>query len=213
MNRFIITFLLIFACTCMSAQNFKVLKVGGTAPKAKNGKVLRVGDGLYKLEDIKWPSKKDCWLKLLDTKKRKISYVNPYGSAQNLSGLIGNSELSCKTKFQDVDAYSSPIQEIGEKTIPKLFRIKDEEVVPYKITMQNIELDENDNICIAFYDYSLSTYQFKRVPICKTQNGFDFILERALFPVMQPGKGLYISFYLVRNNNYTLLKDKSTIRF
>lgn len=197
----------------MSAQNFKVLKVGGTAPKSPKGKVYKVGDVIPSAKDIKWPVD-DSWLKVLNLGKRKVTYLSSAGESTKKSGLIGNSELSCKTTYQDSEAYTSPFVEVGQKCIPQLFNCKNGEITPNLITLSDIELDDNDEVCMTFYDKMLGGYQFKRIRLNKSApHNYTFQINSGMFPNQQKGKGMYLSFYIVHHNNYALIKNNSTIWF
>lgn len=212
MKRLINLFTMLLISICVNAQNYKILKVGGIAPKSPKGKVYKVGDVISKASDINWPED-DSWLKVLSLDKRKVIYLSPAGESSKKSGLVGNSELSCKTTYLDSEAYTSPFVEVGQKCIPQSFNCKNGEISPNQISLLDVELDDKDEICMVFYDKTMGGYQFRRIPLIKNGDIYSFQITNGMFSEQPKGTGIYLSFYLVHNNNYALIKNNSTIWF
>ena len=216
MKRFLSFIVFILCGLMLSAQNFKVIKVGGKTPiYAKTGKAIYQGDKIDNIKSVKWPSQ-DSWLKVYNIQKRRITYFGPRGeSAKGKAFVTGNSDLSCRVSFDDSDSPQERIYSSFDTSRPNEFRIRDGRITPSNIVFDNdVDLQSGDYICASYYSNGEQFFQ-KLFPIRSLDGKLNVDINADTFHVKalytNKWNGYYVSFYLVHKNNYTLLKDRCII--
>lgn len=213
MKRFISVITCTLCVLMLSAQNFKVIKVGGKVPLyAKTGKAIRQGERIDNIKSIKWPSQ-DSWVKVYNMQKRRITYFGPRGeSAKGKAFVTGNSDLSCRVSFDDSDSPQEKIYSSFSLSIPNEFRLHNGNITPsYFVLGNDVDLQEGDYICASYY-YNGEQFFQKLYPNRDIDGKLKVDLNANTFNVkalyINKWNGYYVSFYLVHKNNYTLLKDR-----
>lgn len=216
MTRFLSLAVVAVMASSLSAQNFKVVKVGGPAPLiAKSGKPVGVGQLIGGVGAVKWPSK-DSWLKVYDVQKRRITYFGPRGvSAKGKAFVTGNSDLSCRVTFDDSDSPVNRISSSFSSSLPDEFRIRNGVITPSVIKLgRDVDLQSGDYICASYYCQGKLVFQ-RLYPTKDATGQLSVTLDATTFSIkplyFDRWNGCYVNFYLVHHNNYTLLKDKCVV--
>lgn len=212
MTRILSLAIAAFMASSLSAQNFKVVKVGNPAPRyTKSGKPVSVGQLIGGAGTVKWPSK-DSWLKVYDVQKRRITYFGPRGvSAKGKAFVTGNSDLSCRVTFDDSDSPVNRISSSFSSSIPDEFHIRNGSITPSTIKFgSDVDLQSGDYICASYYSQGKREFQ-KLYPTEDASGQLSVALDASIFSIKplytNRWNGCYVNFYLVHHNNYTLLKD------
>ncbi len=216
MRRFLSLSIVVVMAVSLSAQNFKVIKVGSPTPRhAKSGKPVGVGQLISGVKAVEWPSK-GSWLKVYDMRKRRITYFGPRGeSGRGKAFVTGNSDLSCRVTFDDSD---SPVSRIGSSfsaSIPDDFRIRNGSITSSKIQLGNdVDLQDGDYICASYSREGEQVFK-KLYPVRNAAGQLSVAVDATTFSIeplyTDRWNGRYVSFYLVHHNNYTLLKDRCVV--
>lgn len=216
MRRFLSLIIAVIFAASLSAQSYKVIKVGSPAPRhAGSGKLVGVGQLIAGVKAVEWPSK-DSWLKVYDQKKRRITYFGPRGeSARGKAFVTGNSDLSCRVTFDDSDSPVSRISSSFSVSIPGEFHISNGSITPSAIQLgSDVDLQSGDYICASYNSGGEQVFQ-KLYPVRNANGQLSVQVDATTFSIKplytDRWNGCYVSFYLVHHNNYTLLKDKSIV--
>lgn len=216
MTRFLSLAVVAVMASSLSAQNFKVVKVGNPVPLiAKSGRPVGVGQLIGGVGAVKWPSK-DSWLKVYNVQNRRITYFGPRGvSAKGKAFVTGNSDLSCRVTFDDSDSPVNRISSSFNLSIPDEFRIRNGAITPSLIKFgRDVELKSGDYICASYNSQGKQIFQ-KLFPMKDASGQLSVTLDASTFSIKplysDRWNGCYVNFYLVHHNNYILLKDKCVV--